>query len=69
MFDDPETALGDRVNLAFMSTLVTSGRGVGVVVETGMNTEVGKIAGIIEQEEEIQTPLEKRLAELGKTLG
>ncbi len=69
VFADPETALGDRVNLAFMSTLVTSGRGVGVVVETGMSTEVGKIAGIIEQEEEIQTPLEKRLAELGKTLG
>jgi Ca2+-transporting ATPase len=69
VFDDPETDLGDRVNLAFMSTLVTSGRGVGVVVETAMNTEVGKIAGIIEDEKEIKTPLEKRLDELGKTLG
>ncbi|MEP7376833.1 MAG: HAD-IC family P-type ATPase [Chitinophagaceae bacterium] len=64
-----ETALGDMTNSAFMSTLVTSGSGVGVVVETGMNTEVGKIAGIIELEKESQTPLEKRLAELGKTLG
>ena len=52
-----------------MSTLVTYGRGVGVVVSTGMNTEVGKIAGIIDEEGENETPLEKRLDELGKTLG
>ena len=63
-----KTPLGDRANSAFMSTLVTYGRGVGVVVATGMNTEVGKIAGIIETEE-AQTPLEIRLDELGKTLG
>lgn len=69
VLDDPETSLGDRFNSAFMSTLVTSGRGVGIVVETGMNTEVGKIAGIIEEEKEVKTPLEKRLHELGKTLG
>lgn len=62
-------ALGDRINLAFMSTLVTYGRGVGVVIETAMKTEVGKIADIIENEEESETPLEKRLAQLGKTLG
>jgi P-type Ca2+ transporter type 2C len=68
-FDSPETPLGDRVNLAFMSTLVTSGRGIGIVVDTGMRTEVGKIANIIDQEGEIQTPLEKRLDQLGKTLG
>jgi len=64
----PKTPLGDRVNSAFMSTLVTYGRGVGVVVETGMNTEVGKIAGIIETEES-KTPLEIRLDELGKIIG
>jgi P-type Ca2+ transporter type 2C len=61
--------LGDRRNSAFMSTLVTYGRGVGVAVETGMKTEVGKIADIIDKEVESKTPLEKRLDELGKTLG
>lgn len=61
--------LGDQVNMAFMSTVVTYGRGLGVVVETGMKTEVGKIANIINQEKEEKTPLEKRLDELGKTLG
>ena len=66
--DNTKTPLGDRVNMGFMSTLVTYGRGVGVVVETGMGTEVGKIADIIDTEEEL-TPLEIRLHELGKTLG
>jgi Ca2+-transporting ATPase len=66
---DPGTPLGDRLNAAFMSTIVTGGRGVGVVVETGMNTEIGKIAGIINTEEKSKTPLEIRLDELGKTLG
>ena len=65
---DPKTPLGDRANSAFMSTLVTYGRGIGVVVETGMNTEVGKIAESIETED-AKTPLEIRLDELGKTLG
>src|SRR5688572_15523229 len=64
-----QTALGDRVNSAFMSTLVTYGRGVGVVTDTGMKTQVGKIADIIDQEDDSKTPLEKRLHELGKTLG
>ena len=66
---DPKTPLGDRANTAFMSTMVTNGRGVGVVVETGMNTEVGKIANIINTEEKSKTPLEIRLDQLGKTLG
>ena len=66
--DNPRTPLGDRSNSAFMSTLVTYGRGVGVVVKTGMETEVGKIAEVIEIEEP-PTPLEMRLSELGKTLG
>ncbi|NDP22529.1 MAG: cation-translocating P-type ATPase [Paludibacter sp.] len=64
-----KTSLGDRMNMAFMSTLVTSGRGVGVVVETGMNTEVGKIANLINTEKKEKTPLEIRLDKLGKTLG
>ncbi|MDZ7774549.1 MAG: cation-translocating P-type ATPase, partial [Bacteroidales bacterium] len=64
-----KTPLGDRSNIAFMSTLVTRGRGVGVVVETGMNTEVGKIAHLINTEEKQKTPLEIRLDKLGKTLG
>ena len=66
---DLKTPLGDRANTAFMSTLVTNGRGIGVVVETGMNTEVGKIANIINTEEKSDTPLEIRLDKLGKTLG
>jgi len=66
---NPQTPLGDRSNSAFMSTLVTNGRGVGVVVETGMNTEVGKIAGIINTDVKPKTPLEIRLGKLGKTIG
>jgi len=69
IFKDSKTVLGDRANLAFMSTLVTSGRGVGVVVETGMNTEVGKITNLINTEKKAKTPLEIRLDKLGKTLG
>jgi len=67
--DDPKTPVGDRANCAFMSTVVTNGRGVGVVVETGMNTEIGKIATIINTEVKAKTPLEIRLDKLGKTLG
>ena len=66
---DLKTPLGDRMNMAFMSTLVTRGRGVGVVVETGMKTEVGKIAHLINTEKKEKTPLEIRLDKLGKTLG
>ena len=66
---DASIPIGDRKNLAFMSSLVTYGRGVGVVVATGMNTEVGKIAGIINNEQQEKTPLEIRLNQLGKALG
>ncbi|MGZ5262444.1 MAG: cation-translocating P-type ATPase, partial [Kaistella sp.] len=69
VYDDPKTPLGDRENQAFMTSIVTYGRGTGVVVETGMNTEVGKIAHLIDNEESSKTPLEKRLNDLGKMLG
>ncbi|RQW06195.1 HAD family hydrolase, partial [candidate division KSB1 bacterium] len=69
VLDNPNTSLGDRANSAFMSTLVTYGRGIGVAVETGMRTEVGKIADVIDRHEEEPTPLELRLDELGKMLG
>ncbi|WP_368235867.1 calcium-transporting P-type ATPase, PMR1-type [Clostridium perfringens] len=66
---DKEIPIGDQNNMAFMSTLATYGRGVGVVIGTGMNTEIGKIAKMIEQEENDETPLQKKLSELGKILG
>ena len=69
VYSDLKTPLGDRMNMAFMSTLVTHGRGVGVAVETGMKTEVGKIANLINTEKKEKTPLEIRLDKLGKTLG
>jgi len=69
VFDDPKTPVGDRANYAFMSTVVTNGRGIGIVVETGMNTEIGKIADSINTEVKAKTPLEIRLDKLGKTLG
>ena len=61
--------LGDRTNMVFSSSLITYGRGKGIVVETGMNTEVGKIAGMINETIGTQTPLQQKLNKLGKTLG
>ncbi len=64
-----DVPLGDRRNLAFMGTTVTYGRGAGVVVETGMQTEIGLIAEMIQSYEEEATPLQRRLDQLGRWLG
>lgn len=65
---DPESGIGDRTNMAFMNSNVTYGRGVGVVTGTGMQTEVGKIAGMLNQAGETTTPLQMNLSQLGKSL-
>ncbi|WP_062352899.1 calcium-translocating P-type ATPase, PMCA-type [Bacillus kwashiorkori] len=64
-----EVPLGDQVNMGFMSTLSTYGRGIGVVVGTGMKTEIGKIASMLGGQNKEVTPLQKKLDELGKILG
>lgn len=69
VIETKEVGIGDRINMAFSSSLITYGRGKGIVVETGMNTEVGKIAGIINDTVETETPLQAKLNKLGKTLG
>ncbi|GGN49447.1 cation-translocating P-type ATPase [Oceanobacillus indicireducens] len=58
----------DQLNMAFMGTLVTKGQGIGIVTRTGMQTEMGKIASLIMTTKKIMTPLERKLAELGKVL-
>ena len=66
---DEEVGIGDRKNMLFSSSLITYGRGKGIVVETGMTTEVGKIAGMLSNTEKQETPLQQKLNKLGKTLG
>lgn len=65
---DPEISLGDQRNMGFMGTLVTRGTGRGIVIRTGMATEMGKIANLIQDTESMQTPLQHRLDQLGKIL-
>jgi Ca2+-transporting ATPase len=65
---DPDAALGDRANMVYMGTAVTYGRGTALVVGTGMKTQLGRIADLIQSVEGEKTPLQRRLDELGKVL-
>lgn len=64
----PDAPLGDRINMAYMGTIITLGRCKAVVVRTGMNTELGKIASMIQEVRKERTPLQSRLDQLGKWL-
>lgn len=66
---EAETSLGDRINTASMGTVVTYGRGVGVVCATGMDTEMGKIAAVLSETDEASTPLQDKLNAMAKALG
>lgn len=63
------TALGDRVNMAYSGTIVTYGRGLGIVTAVGMKSEMGLIAGLLNETEDTQTPLQLKIDKLGKLLG
>ena len=67
--EEKDVPIGDQHNMAFMSTLATYGRGTGIVIATGMDTQIGKIAKMLDAEDENVTPLQKKLAQLGKILG
>ena len=66
---DINAPLGDRSNMVFSGCSITYGTALAIVTATGMNTEMGKIANLLSNEEDLQTPLQKKLAQLGKYLG
>ncbi|MBO8466687.1 MAG: calcium-translocating P-type ATPase, PMCA-type [Bacteroidetes bacterium] len=67
--ESEDIPLGDRINMAFSSGVVTFGHGKGIVVGTGMNTEIGKIADMLDKDSDTQTPMQVRLEKLGKVIG
>jgi Ca2+-transporting ATPase len=69
LIDKENVSLGDQNNLAFMGTAVISGRGRGIVIATGMKTEMGQIARMLEEQKQEETPLQKKLNQVGKKLG
>ena len=66
---DSQTVLADRINCAYMSSIVSAGRGKGIVIATGMNTEIGKIASMLNEMPQQLTPLQQKLNSFGKSLG
>lgn len=68
VIESDNTPLGDRLNLGFMGTVITYGRGYGIVTSIGMNTEIGKIAKMLQETESEPTPLQKSINQLGKIL-
>jgi len=69
ILEDPDTPLAERKNMMYLGTIATYGRGEAVITRTGMNTEFGKIAQLIQEVEEKETPLQEKLTEFGKWLG